>query len=170
MIVITIFATFILATSIFDGKPQTNIEKTDRMQIAVSGILRNEMQNIIIGKMPRNGGQTASKTVLTIGTGGIYTSYITGSTEIGSGSFAVPYFDGDAIYAIKNVTWTGSSGVPNGISGTGQVIIQTTGVSFSGVGITGSGYSLLEVKLGYNNTIRKVTLDRRTGKISETKQ
>ena len=93
MLVITIFAGFILATSIFSGKPQTDIERTDRMQIAVSSTLRNEIQYINIGKMPTNSGQIASKTVLTIGTGGILKSYMTGIVEIASGSFVNPYFD-----------------------------------------------------------------------------
>ena len=68
MLVITIFAGFILATSIFSGKPQTDIEKSDRMQIAVSSTLRNEIQYINIGKMPVNNLQLASMAILTVST------------------------------------------------------------------------------------------------------
>ncbi len=169
MIVITIFWAFILATSVFDWRPQTDMEKSDRMVIAISDILRREMQNISIGKMPKRDGVIAVKTTITIGTWGVTTSYSWASAEIGSGVFREPYFDGDTKYRIKNVTWTGSTSV-SPLSGTGQIIIEPAGITFSGAGIFGSGYTMIEIRVGYNIFTRKITFDRRTGKISETKQ
>ena len=59
-----------------------------------------------------------------------------GATEIGSGSFAIPFFDGDPKYLIRTVLWTGSTQVGTGVYGTGQIIIEPAGISFSGVGIS----------------------------------
>ena len=170
MLVISIFWIFVFITSSFDLRPQTNIEKTDRMQIALSSNIRTEMQNIRIGKMPQRDGRIASSTIITIGTGGASTEYMSGVSIIDTKTFNRPFFDNDTIYEIKDVIWTGSSSFPNGMSWTGQVIIGTSGISFSGINISGSGYTLLEIQVWYNNTTRRIVLDRRTGKLSETKR
>lgn len=169
MIVITVFSIFVMITSSFDWRPQTDIEKADRMMIVVSSTLRTEMQNISIGKMPKRDGQTAVMTKITVSSGWLLTSYSGTTTEIGSGRFMKPFFDADTKYLIRTVTWTWST-TNTGTTGTGEVIIDTSWVTFSGAGIYGSGYTLLEVRVGYNNATRKVTLDRRTGKITESKQ
>lgn len=69
MIVITVFSIFVMITSSFDWRPQTDIEKADRMMIVVSSTLRTEMQNISIGKMPKRDGQTAVMTKITVSSG-----------------------------------------------------------------------------------------------------
>lgn len=169
MIVIAIFSAFVVVTGSFDWRPQTDIEKADRMQVVISSTLRKEVQDISIGKMPKRDGKTTIMTTLTIGTGGISTSYSGRTNEIGSGSFLFPFFDGDTKYVIRNVTWTGSS-TNSGLTDSGIVMITTSGITFSGAGISGSGYTLLDIRVGYNNATRRVTLDRRTGKITESKQ
>lgn len=170
MIVITVFSIFVMITSSFDWRPQTDIEKADRMMIVVSSTLRTEMQNISIGKMPRRDGKTATTTTITVWTGGMVTTY-TSSVHgvIWSGAFISPFFDGDVKYTINSVTWTGST-TNSGTTGTGDLIITPQGISFSGAGIYGSGYTLLDIRVGYNNASRRVILDRRTGKITESKQ
>ncbi len=173
MIVMTIFGIFVMATSMFDWRPQNDMERSDRMVVSISSTLRTEVQNVTIGKMPRHNGLISTKTILTIWTWGLYTSYSWTTGEIGSGAFINPYFDGDTKYIIKNVTWTWSNTVWS-ISWTGQIIIEPTGISFSGAGITWSGFTLVEIRVGYDNPdqnihTRKITFDRRTGKISETK-
>ena len=172
MIVITVFSIFVMITSSFDWRPQTDIEKADRMMIVVSSTLRTEMQNISIGKMPRRDGKTATTTTITVWTGGMVTTY-TSSVHgvIWSGAFISPFFDGDVKYTINSVTWTGST-TNSGTTGTGDLIITPQWVSFSGAGIgwTPPWYTILEVVVGYNRASRKVTLDRRTGRIIESKQ
>ncbi len=56
------------ATSAFNLKPQTDIEKTDRMIVRISGILREEMQNISIGRMPKRDGDITTVSKITVGT------------------------------------------------------------------------------------------------------
>lgn len=68
VVVITIIGIFIAATGAFDLKPQTDIEKTDRMIVRVSGLLREEMQNISIGRMPKRDGEVTTVSKITIGT------------------------------------------------------------------------------------------------------
>jgi prepilin-type N-terminal cleavage/methylation domain-containing protein len=172
MIVITVFSIFVMITSSFDWRPQTDIEKADRMMIVVSSTLRTEMQNISIGKMPRRDGKTATNTTINISSGGLLTTYTSSvSGVIWSGAFSIPFFDGDPKYLIRSVTWTGST-TNTGTTGTGDLIITPQGVSFSGAGIwwTPPWYTMLEIVVGYNNASRKVTLDRRTGRIIESKQ
>ena len=77
MIVITIIIAFIGATNIFNNSPQTDIEKADRMKVAVGDILRSEIQNIAIGKMPNRNGEIASTIQIDISTGGLLTRYLT---------------------------------------------------------------------------------------------
>lgn len=170
MIVITIVGIFYAATAGFDWRPQTDMEKSDRMVVAISSTIRTETQNMSIGKMPRNNGYVSKMTVITIWTGGMLTSYSWSNGMIWSGTFVNPYFDGDSKYAIKSVIWTGSSTVAGGTSWTGEIIIAPTGIVFSGAGITWSWFTLLEIKVGYNVFTRKIVFDRRTGKISETKR
>ncbi len=171
MIVMTIFGIFVMATSMFDWRPQNDMERSDRMVVSISSTLRTEVQNVTIGKMPRHNGLISTKTIITIWTWGLYTSYSWATGEIGSGAFINPYFDGDTNYKIKRVSWTWSSNTGNFL-GTGQIIIQPSGVTFSWVNISDQqqNYTLLEILVGYGNTFsRKITFDRRTGKISETK-
>ncbi len=66
MIVITIVGIFYAATAGFDWRPQTDMEKSDRMVVAISSTIRTETQNMSIGKMPRNNGYVSKMTVITI--------------------------------------------------------------------------------------------------------
>ncbi len=171
MIVIAIFSAFVVVTGSFDWRPQTDIEKADRMQVVLSSTLRSEIQNVSIGKMPKRDGKTATLTTLTIGTGGVITSYSGTTGEIWSGSFLYPFFDGDAKYILNRVTWTWSTST-GGYVGTGQVLIRTSGISFSWTNISDAnqGYNILEIQAKYNQAYRTVSLDRRTGKITESKR
>ena len=56
MIVITIIGIFYAATAGFDWRPQNDMEKSDRMIVAISSSIRTEVQNMTIGKMPRLNG------------------------------------------------------------------------------------------------------------------
>ncbi len=172
MIVIAIFGSFVLATNIFNYSPQTESERADRMMAAVSGKLKTELQNMSMWRMPKRDGKIAQLIQIEIGTGGLTYTYMTGTsiaTQIFSWSFRRPFFEWDTKYEIKSVIWTGSNTVVNGFTGTGQLIIEPTNMTFTGVGISGSGYTLLEIKIGYNTRTRKVILDRRSGKVIETK-
>jgi hypothetical protein len=91
------------------------------MQVAISGRLKTELQNISIGRMPKRDGNVANYVKMIIGSGGISTSYYTGetaSTPIGTDQFFPPYFDGVKEYDIKSVTWTGGSMTASGYIGT----------------------------------------------------
>ena len=172
MVVIAIFWAFILATNIFNYSPQTESEKWDRMMVAISGRLKTELQNMSMGRMPKRNGEIAKTIRIDMSNSAMTMNYFTGvditGTPFFSGSFRNPFFDGDIKYDIKSVTWSGSSTVGS-FSWIGQIIIAPTDISFSGAGITGSGYTSVEIKVGYNSRSRKVILDRRTGKIIETK-
>lgn len=112
MIVIAIFGSFILATNIFNYSPQTESEKADRMMVAISGRLKTELQAISMGRMPKRDGVISRAIQIDIGTGGMVSSYLTGSNysvTYASGGFRIPFFDGDTKYEIKSVTWTGST-------------------------------------------------------------
>lgn len=172
MFVITIFWVFIYATSAFNYTPQTESERADRMMISVWAIVKTALQNVSIGKMPNRDGNISAVIKMTVGTGGITTAYFTwasATNPIKTETFSIPYFDRDPKYSIMSVTWTGSSTTTIGVIGTGQIIIDSDTISFSGAGITGSGYTLVEIKTGYSIRSRKVILDRRTGKLTETK-
>lgn len=172
MVVIGIFGAFVLATNIFNYSPQTEAEKADRIMVGISSRLRTELQNISMWRMPKRDGVIAWAIRLDVGTWGMITTYLTwasGVTPISRTTFASPYFDGDKKYEIKQVTWTGSSSTPIGYVWSGQVIIEPNGISFSGAGITGSGYTNIEIRVWYGIRARKIILDRRTGKLIETK-
>ena len=174
MVVIAIFWAFILATNIFNYSPQTESEKWDRMMVAISGRLKTELQNMSMGRMPKRNGDIAWVIQLDIGTGGLSMRYLTGMTAtnpIYTGSFLVPFFDGDRKYEIKTVTWTGSITPSDWQTGSGIVLIGQWDITFTG-GTSPSAIrnnTLLEIKVGYNSRTRKIILDRRTGKIIETK-
>lgn len=173
MVVISILGIFIGATGAFDLKPQTDIEKADRMIVRISGILKEEIQNIAIGRMPKRDGDRTTISKITIGTWGLIAQYFTGITSINalwSQNFTKPFFDNESQYEIKSIIWTGSTLWYTPFIWTGEIFITPSGISFSGTNITGSGFSILEVRVGYGaNARRKLTLDRRTGKITELK-
>lgn len=172
MIVITIFGVLVVATNIFTYTPQSESEKADRMMVAISSRIKSELQNISLWRMPKRDGKIAKTVKIEIGTGGMITSYMTGAssnTEISSWSFRAPFFDTDRKYEIKSVIWTGSTTNPIGYSWTWEFIIDANNFIFSGAGISGSWYTLLEIRVWYNTKTRKVIIDRRTGKIIEKK-
>ena len=172
VVVITIIGIFIAATGAFDLKPQTDIEKTDRMIVRVSGLLREEMQNISIGRMPKRDGEVTTVSKITIGTWGMIAQYFTGivsTNALWSQTFNRPFFDNDLQYDIKNVIWSGSSFWNAPYFWTGEIIIAPSGITFSGTNITGSGYTIFEIRVWYGQARRKLTLDRRTWKITEIK-
>ena len=170
MIVITIFWVFVLTTNIFNYAPKTEAEKADRMIILIWSMLKTELQNVFIGRMPNRDGKIATRVEMRIGTWGITASYYTWST--GTTPFIVqntlrPFFNNDTNYEIRSVIWTGSSTVPIGHSGTWILILENSGLSFSGAWVYGSWFSILEIKVGYMFRTRKIILDRRTGKLTE---
>lgn len=173
MVVISIIGIFIAATWAFDLRPQTDIEKADRMIVRISGILKEEIQNISIGRMPKRDGDITTISKITVGTWGLIAQYYTGissTNALWSQNFTKPFFDKDALYDIKNVIWTGSNLWYIPFAWTGEIYITPSGITFSGANISGSGFSILEVRVGYGaNARRKLTLDRRTGKITELK-
>ena len=91
------------------------------------------------------------------------------TNALGSQSFSRPFFDNDLQYDIKNVIWSGSSLWYAPYFWTGEIIIAPSGITFSGANVTGSGYTLFEIRVWYGQARRKLTLDRRTGKITEIK-
>lgn len=69
MIVIAMIGIFVAATNTFNWKPQTDIEKANRMKYAFSDKFRNETLKIFTGHMPNGDGRISARTILTIGTG-----------------------------------------------------------------------------------------------------
>lgn len=174
MIVIAIFGSFVLATNIFNYSPQTESEKADRMMVAISGRLKTEVQNMSMGRMPNRDGLIAWTIRIDIGTGWIMTRYLTGVTSwviISTWTFSAPFYDKDAEYKIVSVTWTGSNTPSDWQTGTGIVMILPTWIIFTwGTNpLTIGNNPLLEIKLWYKVRTRKVILDRRSGKVIETK-
>ncbi len=172
VVVITIIWIFIAATGAFDLKPQTDIEKSDRMIVRISGIFKEEIQNISIGRMPKRDWGLTTVTKISVGTGGMIAQYFTGLTAtipLWSQSFSKPFFDTDPQYDIKSSIWTGSTLWYPPFVWSGEVIIAANGITFSGTNITWSGFSILEVRVWYGQARRKMTLDKRTGKITELK-
>lgn len=174
MVVIAIFGSFVLATNIFNYSPQTESEKADRMMVAISGRLRTELQNMSMWRMPNRDGKIARTIQIDIGTGWMITRYLTGVTSwvnISTGVFLAPFYDKDAEYKIVSVIWTGSSTPSDWQQWTGIVMILPTWIIFTwGTNPTTIGNNIfLEVKLWYKVRTRKVILDRRSGKIIETK-
>lgn len=174
MIVIALIGILISSISIFDWRPNTEIERVERMKNAVASTLRTEIQNVSLGRMPKRDARISRYTIMTIGTWGITTQHKTSanSTDIDTQYFVSPYFEGDTKYSISRVTWTGSSTSGENQSGTGQLIIQPLGITFSGTlwGNDIKNTLLLEIKVKYWSAFtRTITLDRRTGKLTESK-
>ncbi len=173
IVVISIIWIFIAATWAFDLRPQGDLEKADRMIVRISWVLKEEIQNIAIGRMPKRDGDITTVSKIIVGTWGLIARYYTGiisNNPLWSQSFTKPFFDNDRFYEIKNIIWTGSTLWSAGFFWTWEIIITPSGITFSGTNITGSGFSILEVRVGYGvNARRKLTLDRRTGKITELK-
>ena len=168
MIVITILAFFYMVTWGFNLSPQTDMQKADRMVVWVSSSLRTEIQNVLIGKMPNRDGKIAALTKIQISTWGLIALYLTGAdaTPIWRTSFVTPFFEGDNKYEISEVAWTWSDTPSQTYTGYADLIVDPTGISFSWAN---NSNIYLEITVAYNTRSRKVTLDRRTGKISETK-
>lgn len=59
MIVIAILGIFIATTNVFNYTPQTESEKADRMQVSIVSMLRGQLQNVSIGRMPNRDGKMA---------------------------------------------------------------------------------------------------------------
>lgn len=106
MLVISIIGIFFTITLRTNWNPRNNSEKVNLLSVAIAGRLRNEIQAISIGRMPKRDGNTATETRITIGTGGLITRYYSGATEISSGVFLMPFFEGDRKYELARVTWT----------------------------------------------------------------
>lgn len=170
MIVIAMIGIFVAATNTFNWKPQTDIEKANRMKYAISDKFRDENLKIFTGHMPNGDGRISTRTVLTIGTGGIVTTYTdSGWIVFSTGTFQKPFFDGDSKYSIINVSWCTGSIIGSSIwNGTGKVIMTQTGTTFSTgtTGVLSKEPVVLIVEVGYDYRTRKISFDRRTGRIS----
>lgn len=169
MVTVTVLLVFFVYTLQFNWNPRTDSEKSELISVGIAGRLRTEIQNISIGKMPKidGTGRIAKATVITISTGSILTEYYSGTTLLNAKTYNSPYFEGDPKYVIKSITWTGSA---NSYVGTGKIIIEPSGITFSGSPSTSMNNTLLEIRVGYNLSTKKIIVDRRTGQISEKKQ
>lgn len=170
MLVIAMIGIFIGATNSFNWKPQTDIEKANRIKYAVSDKLRDESLKIFTGHMPNYDGEIARETTLTIGSGGIETTYKDANGVIlSTGTFQRPFYDGDRKYSIINVAWCTGSTIESAVwNGTGQILMTQTGTFFStgSAGVINRNIIMLFVEVWYDSRSRKVSFDRRTGKIS----
>ena len=166
MLSVTILLLFFGFTLSFNYNPRTDSEKSELISVSLAWQLRTEIQNISIGKMPKKDGKIAKMTIITVATGWLLIEYLSGATILGSQSFTTPFFEGDPKYVIKSITWTWSADF---YSGTGKIIIEPSWISFSGSPLTSVNNTLLELRVGYNFSSRKIIIDRRTGKISEIK-
>ncbi len=68
MIVIAILGIFIATTNVFNYSPQTESEKADRMQVSIVSVLRAQIQNVSIGRMPNRDGKISGVIRMDIGT------------------------------------------------------------------------------------------------------
>lgn len=166
MIVISMLVIFFVWTLSFNWNPRTEQEKWELLAISIAWRLREEIQNIAIGKMPKRDGNIAKTTIIDISTGWLITRYYSGTTLIDTKSFVMPFFEWDRKYVIKWVTWSGSATVATGW----RLIIEPTGISFSWSPTTIKDNIILEIRVWYNLSSRKIIIDKRTGKISEKKQ
>ncbi|GAB0175055.1 MAG: hypothetical protein HHAS10_09340 [Candidatus Altimarinota bacterium] len=167
MVTITILIFFFIFALRFNWNPRTDSEKSELISVGIAGRVRTEIQNISIGKMPKKDGRIAKTTIITFSTGSILTEYYSGGTLIDSGSFNNPFFEGDRKYVIKSITWSGSA---TPYTGTGKLVIEPSGITFSGSPGTINANTLLEIRVGYNFPTRKIIIDKRTGQIIEKKQ
>lgn len=167
MVTITLLVLFFTYTLQFNWNPRTDSEKSDLISVWIAWRIRTEIQNISIGKMPKKDGKIAKSTIITFTTGAILTEYYSGSTLLDSKSYNSPFFEWDPKYLIRTITWTGSASY---FSWTGKLIIEPSGITFSGSPANINNNTLLELRVWYKYSTRKITIDRRTGQISEKKQ
>lgn len=160
LIVIAMLLIFFSATNLTSWKPKTEIERVERIRNGVMSLIRNESLKSSIGKMPTSNGKIASTTILRISTGGINIIYKDGTNILATGSFITPYYDGDINYSITGVEWTGGT-TPS--SGSIDLVLQGNTMTFSG--ISDPTNILLDITTSYNSRTRRITIDRRTGKI-----
>lgn len=167
MLVIVIIGIFVSATSVFNWTPQTNIEKTNRIKYKISDMLRDEALKMSIGRMPIGNGVVSAKTTITIDPVlWILTTYAnTGGIIFYTGIFIPPYYDGDRGYTITGVTWwTWATSTTSTRNGSGQIIITPAGITFTGTNITSQNI-IVQISVSYGHSVRRITFDRRTGKI-----
>lgn len=167
MVTVTILIMFFTYTLQFNWNPRTDSEKSNLISVGIAWRLRTEIQNISIGKMPKKDGRIAKSTIITLSTWSILTEYYSWATLLDSKSFNNPYFEWDPKYMIRGITWTGSASY---YSWTGKIIIEPSGITFSGSDPSSINNTLVEIRVGYNLSTRKIIIDRRTGQISEKKQ
>lgn len=167
MVTVTVLIMFFTYTLQFNWNPRTDSEKSELISVWIAWRLRTEIQNISIGKMPKKDGRIAKTTIITVSTGSILTEYYSWWTLLDSKSYNTPFFEWDPKYVIKSITWTWSA---SSYTGTGKIIIEPSGITFSGSPITANNNTLLQIRVGYNFSTRKIIIDRRTGQISEVKQ
>lgn len=160
LIVIAMIMIFFSITNLSSWKPKTEVERVERMRNGIMGLIRNESLKSSIGKMPINNGKIATTTILRVSTGGIDTIYKDGSMVLATRSFRTPYYDNDMSYSISGVIWTGGT-TPG--SGSIDLVLQGNTMTFSG--ISDPTNVLLDITVGYNSRTRRITIDRRTGKI-----
>lgn len=168
MLSITIIILFFAFTLSFDWNPRTDSEKSELISVSIAWQLRTEIQNISIWKMPKRDGKIAKMTQITLWTGWLTIVYKSGATTLDTVTFLSPFFEWDSKYVIKAINWTGSS-TPLQNTG-GIIIIEPSWITFSGSSWSIVNNSLVEIRVWYNLSNRKIIIDRRTGKISELKQ
>lgn len=168
MVTITILILFFTYTLRFNFNPRTDSEKSELISVWIAWRIRTEIQNISIWRMPKKDGRIAKTTIMTFTTGSILTEYYSGGTLLDSVAYNNPFFEWDKKYVIKSITWSWSAA--SQYTGTGKLIIEPSGLSFSGSGVTANNNTILEIRVWYNIASRKIIIDKRTGQIIEKKQ
>ncbi len=165
-IVISILGVLFYQFSKISFRPQEDLAKAERLANRISSILHEWLINVTIGRMDVTQSATTQATIGVSTTTGIIWRY----TSALSGSFIPPFYDGDAKYEIRDITWTGWRASAWAISGTSAyitVIANANSVSFSGIANTTA--TTVTFRTRYLNMNKKVIFDRRTGRIEVNK-
>ncbi len=172
MLVIAILGLLFVVFSRISFQPQENLTKAERLANKISSVLHGGLLQITIGKMDGNNPPSAvTGAIFTLGTSACplasWGSWITWYyTSTSSGKLLPPYFDTDIKYAIDNIKW--SWWVASWTGDCIQINMTRDAMSFTGAWVDTTS-TIMTVTTRYLGMKKKVTFDRRTGRVEVNK-
>lgn len=164
VIVISIIMFIFYFMSRINFRPQEDSIKAERIATKIHSILHSNAVSVMMWKMDpsRSATQSASIRITASGSASPWIIWSLSGTTL-SWVFLPPFFDTDSKYEIRSIR--GCNGSSSGTTSIVDINMTTDAVTFSGTFSPSISPTILEIRSGYNNNMRRVVYDRRTGRI-----
>ncbi len=162
MVVIAIIGILFGLMSQIDFRAQESSVRADRIANRVQWVLHNNNVSVMMGRMDATGSGSTWSTIIITASGMVWHGIRWQLTPSLTWSYSYPFFDNDPRYQIFSIR--GCDGTNSGSTSQVEIYTDRNWTTFSGVGLP-SWANILEVRVRYVDSARKVVFDRRTWRV-----